>query len=422
MLTDVERDEDEDDVVLVSPQYGLCPDCTRGGYDVLPGGSNPPPNTGSIMPRDFEDLTRKPYDAVERFSKIPSSSLRPASPSKLGPSRLPSDTYNPGASRRPPQSAAKSYLGQAASKYSTQAPSKYVGTSQVPSPSQIARESHRPLQSQVSRESQRPSQSQTPKEPHQPSPSQAPRESQRSSYSAPAVSSVKSPTAIYNHISKVASTKAAPSGSRFYGRTQAPPADEEAPDLEVLLNSETITPSSKHPDEPLSPPGATVFPGKSFAPRRASSASKQSQVPARSKISSGTYLPRSVISRDSEMTSPSNIASASLVPKSEVSGQTSQSKIATASTVSKYSQAPLSRPPQARQSALLSYPSQFAPKKPAAAMSPAELLKRGPPKNVNASAFYDNLDGEDARARAEGRGQSSPPFGSAAPKSSASKG
>ena len=222
----------------------------------------------------------------------------------------------------------------------------------------------------------------------------------------------------------MASTKAAPSGSSFFGRTKAPPADEEAPDLEVLLNSETITPSSKHPDEPLSSPGATVFPGKSFAPRRTSSASKQSQVPLGSKISSGTYLPRSVISRDSQMTSHSKIASASnasSVSKSEVSGETSQSMIATASTVSKHSQAPSPRLPQARQSALPSYPSQFASKKPAAAMSPAELLKRGPPKNVNASAFYDNPDGEDARAQAEGRGQSSRPFGSTAPKSSASR-
>jgi hypothetical protein len=124
------------------------------------------------------------------------------------------------------------------------------------------------------------------------------------------------------------------------------------------------------------------------------------------------------------MTSHSKIASASnasSVSKSEVSGETSQSMIATASTVSKHSQAPSSRLPQARQSALPSYPSQFASKKPAAAMSPAEFLKRGPPKNVNASAFYDNPDGEDARARAEGGGQSSRPFGSTAPKSSASR-
>jgi hypothetical protein len=58
-------------------------------------------------------------------------------------------------------------------------------------------------------------------------------------------------------------------------------------------------------------------------------------------------------------------------------------------------------------------------------MSPAELLKRGPPKNVNASAFYENPDGEEAKTRAEGRQSSRPsPFGvpkSNAPQSSASR-
>src|SRR5258708_28217358 len=100
MITDVGRDEDQEDIVLVSPQYGLCPQCTRGGYDPSPGGSNPPPKTSSVMPIEFEDLPRENYDEVPRFSKIPSSSLRPVSPSRIA-SRAPSNIYHPAASRRP---------------------------------------------------------------------------------------------------------------------------------------------------------------------------------------------------------------------------------------------------------------------------------------------------------------------------------
>ena len=236
------------------------------------------------MPRDFEGLTREPYGAVEKFSKIPSSSLRPVSLSKIGPSRLPSSTYNPSASRRLPKSESKSYVSQAGAKNTSQESSQYASSSQTPSPSQHARESHRPSSSQVTRESHRSSQSQTLRESHRPFPSQALREPQRlTNYPSSTTSSVRPPTAIYSPISKVKASKPHPSASRIYERTKAPPADEEGPDLEVLLNSDTIISPRQILDEPLSPPGATTYHRKLVATGRSSSASTKPQAPSHSK-------------------------------------------------------------------------------------------------------------------------------------------
>lgn len=59
-MTDAERDPSEVDILLIAPVlYQLCPDCEENGYDRRPGGSNPPPKTASIIPRDFQDLERR---------------------------------------------------------------------------------------------------------------------------------------------------------------------------------------------------------------------------------------------------------------------------------------------------------------------------------------------------------------------------
>ncbi|KAE9382237.1 hypothetical protein N431DRAFT_18052 [Stipitochalara longipes BDJ] len=243
MITDAERDPEDEDTVLVSPQYGLCPECTRGGYDQRPGGNNPPPKTPSRMPTDFEDLPREDYSKFESVSKIPSSSLRPVSPSNASQSRLSSNVYNPGASRVPPPKR-PAYASEAGSNFSTQ-------------PSQISRESPWSSQSQISNTSQ-----------------------QLSQRPPTTSSSIKPTTATQHPISKIGDPKVSSIAPYPYARTKAPPANEEGPDLDVLLNTPTVMPPSRHSN--LSPPGGTAYRAASSSPP-SSPSSKQAQQPPHSK-------------------------------------------------------------------------------------------------------------------------------------------
>lgn len=64
-LTDADRHHSQDDIVLVTPVlHQLCPDCEEKGYDDKPGGTNPPPMTASIVPRDFLNLDRVEGEAI----------------------------------------------------------------------------------------------------------------------------------------------------------------------------------------------------------------------------------------------------------------------------------------------------------------------------------------------------------------------
>lgn len=145
MLTDVDRDPYEAEVVLVTPEpYKLCPNCHEKGYDQRPGGTNPPPNTASVMPREYKDLPRQIGQSI-----VPAgTSIKP------GASRIPSSTYNPSASRIP-ESVVTSI--QASFRPSTR-------PSEVPVYS-----THAPYPSQRSSSSQYPSSSRAPKGSHTPS-------------------------------------------------------------------------------------------------------------------------------------------------------------------------------------------------------------------------------------------------------------
>jgi hypothetical protein len=304
MLTNLQRFTIEEDIVLVSPQPGLCPECKRGGYDGRPGAANPPPKTVSTMPRDFEDLERRQMSQIERASMVPPSILRPVSPSRVGASRLPSNTYSHRASRVPPQSKAPGFASQAVSKFPIKAPSQHPSKSpsKYPDSSGAARESCQPSQSQVQREAQRSSQSQQFSQS-----SQIPRESQRPSHH-PSSTASKSATVIYNPVSKVPTT-----APHIYERTKAPPADEEGPNLDELLSSASISPSSKH-SEPLSPPGSIGYPGKSSS--YSSSAPRKPQ--AQSKAPGASSTPRPEAPRQSLVPSLAKGPGASLVKMSEV--------------------------------------------------------------------------------------------------------
>ncbi|KAN0121688.1 hypothetical protein V8E51_000014 [Hyaloscypha variabilis] len=421
MITDVERHPGHDDVVLVSPQYGLCPECTRKGYDQRPGGTNPPPKTPSRMPMDFEDLPREDYSKFESVSKIPSSSLRPVSASRVSQSRLPSNVYNPRASRVPPSNRPVD-ASEAGSKYSTQAPSQYAPSARPQIVSQREGDPRRQSQSQLSSVSQRPSQ--------RPPTSSA---------------AARPPTAIRQPVSKIGDSKVSSVTPYPYARTKAPPAGEEGPDLDVLLNTPTVMPASKD-SESLSPPGGTTYRAVSSV-ARSSLASKHPSELAHSRRAEVSSTTRPETSRRDSPFAQSRMENASSIPDAPSHSQMH--------SVSKTPASSSQPPPQRRESSssrreevgrrelpsyktevsapsalsrdrsyrseLSSKQSQLPSKQPSAAMSPADLLKRGPPKNVNASAFYDNPDGEEVKAQAEGRAQSSRPSGSCMPKSSVSR-
>ena len=284
MLTNLRRYATEPDIVLVTPQRGLCPDCTRAGYDRRTGGSNPPPKTASCMPRDFEELPRMEMSKMDRVSAVPSSSLRPVSPSRIGASQRPSAIYDPAASRMAPKSK-KSESGR-------EADLSYTGISITAWP----KESHRRERTQASKQSSQPRQSRS-----------------------PSVISSKPVTTIHDPRLKIVILSSRPTASSPHKkeRTVSSSADPNTPASNRLPGYTSITPPSE-----LSPPGGTRYPEK------------------RSK-----HHGRAGKSNKTESESP--------LPKHE--------------------------------------------------MSPAELLKRGPPRNVNASAFYDTPDGVEARARAKGR-------------------
>ena len=428
MVTDVERNPDHEDVVLVSPQYGLCPECTRAGYDQRPGGDNPPPKTPSRMPMDFEDLPREDYSKFESASKIPSSSLRPMS--KVSQSHLPSNVYNPRASRVPPSNR-PAHAGQAGPQDLSQAASQYAASYRPQSVAQRERDPQRPSQSQLPRESQRSSQSQIT--------SASRRRSQR-----PSTNSSSPAQHTGSDIGTEGNPRIASEASHSYARTKAPPADEEGPDLEVLLNTPTVMPSSRHSE--LSPPGGTKFRAAPSTSSRSSASSRQPQEPSHSKKPDVASMTRSEASRrDFPASAHSKVASSSLREAPNHSQMTSASKAAALSSrpnlLTAVRESRSSRPQQSNQNDLPSYktkasiPSaaassreapynpessskqaQSASKQPSAVMSPAELLKRGPPKNVNASAFYDNPDGNEAKAQAAGRGQPGRPSVSCMPR------
>ena len=410
MVTDVERYPDYEDIVLVSPQYGLCPECTRAGYDQRPGGNNPPPKTPSRMPMEFEDLPREDYSKFESVSKIPSSSLRPLS--KVSQSHMPSNVYNPGPSRVPPSNR-PAVAGQARRQDLSQPASQYATSSRPQSGAQHERDPPK-----LSSRSQQSSQSQM---------TSAYRQSQRPSTSS-------SSAAHHN----AGGSRNASEPSHMYVRTKAPPAHEEGPDLEVLLSTPTVMLPNRHSE--LSPPGGTKFHAAPSTSSRFSTASRQPQEPSKSKRPEASFTARPEAPRQVPVYSQSKVAASSftgppshsqmLSKASALPYRPSPSTALRDSSSSCLQQPGQNDPPSYNTKASTSNSSrretpykessskqvQPASKQPSAVMSPAELLKRGPPKNVNASAFYDNPDGDEAGAQAQGKGQAIRPSASCMPR------
>lgn len=376
MLTNLRRYPEEVDIVLVAPKDGLCPECSRAGLDRRPGSTM---KTASVMPREFEGLSRKPMAEVPRISMVPSATLRPASPDAVRVSRVLSSMYNPAASRVP-QSKAPSVRPSHAPTYTSQAPRQ----SQVPSGSKYPDNSQAPSASQYRRESKVPSSSQAP------SPSQLPRESrQPSKYPSSAKPATKvhnpiskipeegekraltpaellrrgppknvAPSAFYNNAdgddararlgsatvapnhtgvstrpSAMPKVKAKTSAPVEYARMQGPSSDAPGPDLDELMSNASITPSASQYPVSQRPAGQTGFPGQGMASQAAVAASK---VPASARPST----------RPSASTAPN---SASRVPEHSRASEAprhsqmpSQSRAPSASSAPRQSQVPSS--------------------------------------------------------------------------------
>jgi len=320
--------------------------------------------TASVMPREFEGLSRKPMTEVPRISMVPSATLRPASPDAVRASRMPSSTYNPAASRVP-QSKAPLVRPSHAPPYTSHAPrhSRVPSSSQTPNASQHPRESELPSSFQA------------------PSPSHLPRESrQPSKYPFSTISSAKLPTVIHSPTSnlpepaltpaellrrgppknvapsafynnadgdearaRLGSATVAPNHTGVstqpsvvpkaktsapveYARTQAPPSDAPGPDLDELMSNASITPSASQYPVSQRPAGQTGFPGQGMASQAAAAASKVSASTrpstrplASTAPNSGSRVPEhtrlSEAPRHSQMPSQSRVPSASSVPK-----------------------------------------------------------------------------------------------------------
>ena len=135
-ITEIERDPFEPEVVLITPiPYNICPDCKANGYDAGPGSANPPPKTALVIPRGFEGIIRK-----STITMLPAASMR------LGVSRVPSNMYNPGASRVP-----QPKVPTVKPEHRIRAPSasKAPMSSRAPSSTIAPSSSHYPAQSSV---------------------------------------------------------------------------------------------------------------------------------------------------------------------------------------------------------------------------------------------------------------------------------
>lgn len=116
LVTDLERLDNEPDIVLVTPTYILCPDCQASSLHSRPRNplfdtstktntSSGPISTKSSMPADFEGLPRisihdfEEDRDIKKVSIVPNPTVRPSEQTVF--SRAVTGTYNPSASRVP---------------------------------------------------------------------------------------------------------------------------------------------------------------------------------------------------------------------------------------------------------------------------------------------------------------------------------
>lgn len=426
------------------------------------------------MPELFENLERKNMSEIPRISIIPTSSVHPLMDHENekvnlynpGASRRPA-----GMTEKVPAYHAEAVQGE--QRLPSQNPAGGYGeerASQYPAAGPSTRPSHHPRDAPAQRPStvvptSRPSTYPAPQAPPK-IPSGFPRDHQLPIRQRTATPSVKPyvPSATPSTYGYPAHQAPGPATSNYPAhqatqsirpitriqtpqttlRTKAPPSHEQGPDLESLLSSASIVPSH-YPSKPLPavpPPhkpsqlpsqvpartekGHTVYPEvtttrESQVPKM-EAAVRQSQFPGNTWLPSGvsktTLAPKPAAKvSHSRLPSQTWVLSPSKTPvqpihpnpysqnQSQPPHQNTQSQIPGVSFIpSSSSEVPASIRPQAEN---------LTPQEEAARLQvkAAEMLKRGPPKNVSASAFHQNPDGNAAREGLKKGGMSTLPEG-----------